>query len=60
MRAWSGRTPEPIPTKERAPELADPHDDLGLLRDDDDAAPVNADENALISPANDDDPAPAL
>jgi len=56
----AGRTPELIPTKERAPGLADPHDDLGLLRDDDDAAPVNADENALISPANDDDPAPAL
>ena len=65
-RPWSdlvsaaGRTPELIPTKERAPELADPHDDLGLLRDDDDVAAVNADENALTSPTNDDDLAPAL
>jgi len=31
-----------------------------LLRDDDDVAPVNADENALTSPTNDDDLAPAL
>jgi type IV secretion system protein VirD4 len=56
----AGRSPDLVPAKERAPELADPHDDLGLLRDDDDVVPVNADENALTSPANDDDLAPAL
>jgi type IV secretion system protein VirD4 len=65
-RPWSdlvssaGRTPEPIPAKERAPELADPHNDLGLLRDDDDAAPVHPDEISVAGPANDDDLAPAL
>jgi type IV secretion system protein VirD4 len=56
----AGRTPEIVPMKERAPELAEPHDDLGLLRDDDDAAPVHADDNSVTSPANDDDFAPAL
>jgi type IV secretion system protein VirD4 len=55
----AGRTPEPNPTKERAPGLADPHDDLGLLRDDD-AAPVHPEEISVASPANDDDLAPAL
>jgi type IV secretion system protein VirD4 len=55
----AGRTPEIIPMKERAPEQADPHDDLGLLRDDD-AAPVHPDETSVTSPANDDDLAPAL
>jgi type IV secretion system protein VirD4 len=65
-RPWSdlvssaGRTPESIPTKERAPALTDPHDDLGLLRDDDDAAPAHPEEISVTSPANDDDLAPAL
>jgi type IV secretion system protein VirD4 len=56
----AGRTPEAFPAKKRAPGLTDPHDDLGLLRDDDDGAPMNADEISLTSPANDDDFAPAL
>jgi type IV secretion system protein VirD4 len=55
----AGRTPEVLPTHERTPELADPHNDLDLLRDED-AAPGHADENAVTGPANEDDLAPAL
>jgi type IV secretion system protein VirD4 len=56
----AGRTPEMVPTHEQAPELSNAQADLDLLRDDDAAGSGRADENAVTSPANDDDLAPAL